>query len=88
MICICYGSDLNTKENKEFIEDKLKKDYQKVKGGKESLKETECEKMFDSNLNEARKAVTEIFESDGKKFRVIRQKTCSLTWLTSLVRSS
>ena len=23
--------------------------------------------MFDSNLNEARKAVTEIFESDGKK---------------------
>ena len=67
MICICYGSDLNTKENKEFIEDKLKKDYQKVKGGKISLKETECEKMFDSNLNEARKAVTEIFESDGKK---------------------
>jgi hypothetical protein len=67
LICICYGSDLNTKENKKFIEVELKKDYQKVKGGKETLSKTECGKMFDSNLNEARKAVTEIFESNGKK---------------------
>ena len=63
---ICFGSDIKAPYTESFIRETLGKNYDRVSRGLESLTKTECEKMFENNLQLARSAVDNIFEPDNE----------------------
>jgi hypothetical protein len=63
---ICFGSDIKAPYTESFIRETLGKNYDRVSRGLESLTKTECEKIFENNLQLARSAVDNIFEPDNE----------------------